>query len=128
MSQFCWISTHTLRALAPAVGLVLALTACSPPSSQEEIDAADPTSSSAAPTSSASTVPKVLVSPTSEPPASAEPEVSLNDLCGPTCSVSGVAFIEHPTWGQIRVVTMLTERVLEDTGTIAAVDEDEVVL
>lgn len=128
MSQNRLFKPRTRGTLVPAVGLVLALTSCSPSASQEEVAAADPMSSSAAPESSASIAPKVLDSPEPMTSASTAPETTLSDLCGPSCSVSGVASVEHPTWGQIRVVTMLTERVLEGTGTIAAVNDDEVVL
>lgn len=129
MSQSHWISTRTLRALVPAVGLALALTSCSPSLSQDEVAPALRPSSSAAPENPASAEPKILDSPMPTAPVTAQPQETLSDLCGPTCSVSGVAFVEHPTWGQIRVVTMLTEGVISGTGTIAAVDvNDEVVL
>jgi hypothetical protein len=136
------MKARTLRVLGLASGLALALTSCSPSSSQEEAPAAASASASAAsdsaatatadavaaPENSTSAEPKILDSSAPEASVTAEAEVTLSDLCGTGCSVSGIAHINHPSWGQIRVVTMLTERVISGASAIAAVDEDEVVL
>lgn len=53
---------------------------------------------------------------------------TLADLCGTGCTPSGEATIDHPTWGEVRIVTLLPEETNSGPGYIAAVDDKDQVL
>lgn len=55
------------------------------------------------------------------------PGESIDDLYGSGCTAGGEATIEHPTWGQIRIVTF-TGADLSQPSVIAAVDDADKVL
>lgn len=53
---------------------------------------------------------------------------ALTELCESSCAVTGQAPIEHPAWGQVRIVTLLPEQVNSGPGYIAAVDDADRIL
>lgn len=101
-----------LRCAALSAGLLLALTSCSQdpaPSTSPE----DPTTTS--PSAAAE-------SPSAQAPAAIMP---LSELCGSGCTITGDEPIEHPEWGELRIVTMLADQATDDPGHVAAVDSED---
>lgn len=53
---------------------------------------------------------------------------ALAELCGSSCAVTGEAPVEHPAWGQVRIVTLLPNQAMSGSGYIAAVDDADRIL